>query len=98
MTRLPEFTGSVRVNDGVALVVLAGEIDLYSLPLLATLLDEAHAMGAPSVVIDMALVSFCDAAGLGLLVRTGNELGLSGARLLSGRLQSSSAGCWPSPA
>ena len=81
MTRLPEFTGSVRVNDGVALVVLAGEIDLHSLPLLATLLDEALVMGAPSVVIDMALVSFCDAAGLGLLVRTGNELGRSGARL-----------------
>jgi len=32
VTRLAEFTGSVRVNDGVALVMLAGEIDLYSAP------------------------------------------------------------------
>jgi hypothetical protein len=30
MTRLPEFTGSVRVSSGVALVMLAGEIDRRS--------------------------------------------------------------------
>lgn len=81
MTRAPEFTGSVRVRNGVALVMLAGEADIYSAPLLAALLQEAVATGAPSVVVDMALVSFCDAAGLGLLVRTGNELAVRDARL-----------------
>ena len=39
------------------------------------------ATGACSVVVDMALVSFCDAGGLGLLVRMGNELAATHAQL-----------------
>ena len=69
----PEFTGSVRMHDGVALVMLAGELDLYSGPVLSRLLEGALASGAQSVVLDMALVSFCDATGLGLLVSASNR-------------------------
>lgn len=81
MTRAPAFTGSVRVRDDVALVMLAGEADVHSAPLMRALLQDAAATGTPSVVVDLALVSFCDAAGLGLLVRTGNELALRDAQL-----------------
>ncbi len=81
MTRLPEFTGSVRERQGVALVEVAGEVDLNSAPLFHRLLDQAVAMGMPSVVVDMALVSFCDASGLGLLVAASDDLRRSGARL-----------------
>jgi anti-anti-sigma factor len=74
VTRAPEFIGSVRVHDGLALVTLAGEIDLYSAPLLHDVLQEATATDPRSVVIDMALVSFCDAHGLGLLVSAANTI------------------------
>jgi len=81
VTRAPEFIGSVRVHDGVAVVTLAGEIDLFSAPLLQGVLQEAMAADPPAVVVDMALVSFCDAQGLGHLVTTAKAL-----REMSGRL------------
>ncbi|MEO6205277.1 MAG: anti-sigma factor antagonist [Mycobacteriales bacterium] len=84
MTRAPEFLGSVSVHDGVALVTLAGEIDLYSAPLLVELLQEARAAAVqprPTVVVDMALVSFCDATGLGRLVATATTLREAGGTL-----------------
>lgn len=81
MTRAPEFIGSVRVHDGVAVVTLAGEIDLFSAPLLQGVLQEAMAADAPAVVVDMALVSFCDAQGLGHLVTTAKALREMGGRL-----------------
>ncbi|MDP3713165.1 MAG: anti-sigma factor antagonist [Mycobacteriales bacterium] len=64
----------MRLSDGVALVMLAGEIDVEGAALVGTLLQQAVATGAPSVIVDMALVSFCDARGLGQLVHTSNEL------------------------
>ena len=73
-----EFTGSVHVQDGKTLVILAGEVDLASAPQLRTLLQEAVKSRAPAVVVDMALVSFCDAAGLGLLVGASQELRVMG--------------------
>ena len=81
MTRAPEFVGSVRLSEGLALVKAAGEIDIASAPLLQALLEEATAAGVTAVVVDMALVSFCDAAGLGLLVATANELREAGGEL-----------------
>lgn len=79
--RAPEFVGSVRCDADVAVVMLAGEVDLYSAPQVRALLDEAVATGAPSVAVDMALVSFCDATGLGVLVRANKGMRASGARL-----------------
>jgi anti-anti-sigma factor len=81
VTRPPEFTASLRLRDGVALVMLAGEADLYSAALLHDVLQQAVATGAPSVVVDTALLSFCDAHGLGLLVAAGNDLREAGRHL-----------------
>lgn len=81
MTRAPDFIGSVSARDDVVLVTLVGEIDVYSAPLLNELLQKAIAIGAPAVVVDMALVLFCDAGGLGRLVATANALEGVGARL-----------------
>lgn len=81
MTRAPDVMGSVRVGDGVARVMLAGELDAYGAAHVQALLAEALMSGAPSVVVDLALVSFCDAAGLGLLVGASNALGERGAQL-----------------
>lgn len=74
----------MRLSDGVARLTLAGEIDVYSTPLLQQLLEEAMAVAVPpvaAVVVDMALVSFCDAAGLGRLVATANSLRAAGGQL-----------------
>ena len=71
----------MRVRDGLTLVTLVGEIDVASVPLLDDLLQEAIAVGAPALVVDMALVSFCDAAGLGQLVGAANALREAGAQL-----------------
>ena len=81
MTRIPEFTGSVRVHDDTALVMLAGEADLVSEQALQEVLQQAVDTGARSVVVDMALVSFCDARGLGRLVATSRDLRESGREL-----------------
>jgi anti-anti-sigma factor len=71
----------VSVSDGLAVVTLAGEIDAYSEPLLHAVLQEAVAAHAPAVVVDMALVSFCDARGLGQLVATAKSLREAGGLL-----------------
>ncbi len=82
VTHAPEFIGSMRVHDGLAVVTLVGEIDLHSAPLLHDVLQEAIAADPRSVVVDMALASFCDAQGLGQFVATANTLRESG-RVLS---------------
>lgn len=71
----------MRVLDGIAQVMLAGELDVMSAAAADVLLHEAISSGAHSVVVDLALVSFCDAAGLGLLVGVNNILNLQGAQL-----------------
>ncbi|MBC7630386.1 anti-sigma factor antagonist [Aeromicrobium sp.] len=81
MTEAPLFTVAVQVNDGPTVVMLAGELDLHSAPLLHDALQQAVTTGAASVVVDMALVSFCDARGLGLLVAASNDLRESGRQL-----------------
>jgi anti-anti-sigma factor len=80
MTGAPDLIGFVRVRDGLTVVTLAGEVDIDSAPLLAGLLQEAIAVQAAGVVVDMALVSFCDAGGLGLLVTTANVVRDAGAQ------------------
>ena len=81
MSITPAFTGSVRLHDDGALLMLVGELDVFSAPFLRTLLDEALASRPSEVVIDMAMVTFCDANGLGLLVSTNNQLRAAGGKL-----------------
>lgn len=88
----------MRVSDGLAVVTLAGEIDVYSEPLLHAVLQEAIAVHAPSVVVDMALVSFCDARGLGQLVATAKSLARRVACCRSGLRRTRFAGSSRSPA
>jgi len=81
MTRAPEFVGIVRVSHGIAVVTLVGEIDLQTAPQVRALLLEAAATGARAVVVDLALVSFCDAGGLGQFVASANMLREAGSEL-----------------
>ncbi|MEU8436699.1 STAS domain-containing protein [Streptomyces sp. NPDC029216] len=50
------------LGGGVLSVSLAGEFDHYSCLPLRALLDEGAALGARRLVLDAALVTFCDSA------------------------------------
>jgi anti-anti-sigma factor len=60
------FGGFIAHQDGTALVVCRGEIDLAVAGALRVLLDEAL-VASPRVVVDMADVTFIDSSGLRVL-------------------------------
>jgi anti-sigma B factor antagonist len=62
---------TVHLADGPgdwAVVVLAGEVDLGLVPRVREALDLLLAENRRRIVIDLALVSFMDSAGIGVLV------------------------------
>jgi anti-anti-sigma factor len=64
----------------VAVVVVAGEIDLSTVSKLRQTL--AHVIAAPrqEVVVDLAAVEFIDASGVGVLVGAAGEAGRAGVK------------------
>lgn len=102
----------IRLSSTLALVRLVGELDLSSEHLLADALGciEAASCRASLVVLDLAGVTFCDAAGLrameacaARLTAEGKELRLSNvsrpvARLLAICHPALPTGSWASPA
>jgi anti-sigma B factor antagonist len=56
-----------RIGDGVVLV--SGEVDLLTAPLLEKELRDAAAQTAGDLVVDLSEVSFMDSAGMNVLVR-----------------------------
>jgi anti-sigma B factor antagonist len=70
-------------EDGVATIVVAGEVDLATAPLIGEALRELDPAEPLHVRLDLSAVSFCDAAGLNaflagdrLLRATGGQLTL----------------------
>lgn len=57
-----------RVEGGATIVVVAGEIDVYTAPKLREQLIDLVAAGAYHLVVDMEGVEFLDSTGLGVLV------------------------------
>lgn len=55
-------------HGNVTVVVPAGEIDIYTAPLLRDTLSESIDAGARHLLVDLAEVSFIDSSGLGVLV------------------------------
>ena len=67
------------VTGGVATVVVAGELDVYSTPRLRQAVHEARRGQPGRIVVDMAAVSFIDVRGLETLVdlvRESRQLGM----------------------
>ncbi len=60
-------TVETRAVDGAARLVLSGEVDCSTAPLLRRALDEAFADGSRSVTVDLEAVTFLDSAGLSTL-------------------------------
>lgn len=61
---------SVSSTDqgAVTVVHVAGEIDVYTAPLLREVLDKQVAAGRTDLVVDLEQVTFMDSTGLGVLV------------------------------
>jgi anti-sigma B factor antagonist len=59
---------SSDVREGVTVVHVGGEIDVYTAPVLREHLDEHISQGRHELVVDLGDVSFMDSTGLGVLV------------------------------
>jgi anti-sigma B factor antagonist len=67
---MPEsFWSTVSADATVVKVTVAGEIDLLTAPRLADALDDALARTGLPVVVELDDVTFCDSAGMHVLLR-----------------------------
>lgn len=60
-------------RDGVVVVVVQGEVDLYVAPKFEESLARAGASQAPSIVVDLDRVDFMDSAGVHVLLQFWNS-------------------------
>jgi anti-sigma B factor antagonist len=75
---LPFRARSALLGGDVALVSVAGELDLYTVPAFASALDDAIATDAAAVVVDLTATTFMDSTALGTLVHRTKVLGRRG--------------------
>jgi anti-sigma B factor antagonist len=72
---LDEFNAAVAsLTRDLALVSVSGELDLYTAGSLNARIDEAGAVGADTVLVDLSAVSFVDSTALGVLVQESKRL------------------------
>jgi len=60
--------------EGITVVELDGDIDVYTAPAFRDALEEAIDAGALRIVVDLAKVTFMDSTGLGVLVGSERRL------------------------
>ena len=78
----PQFhVALTRRTDNIAVVTLAGEVDLYTAPKFQEALLQGIAEGARRVIVDLSAVTFLDSTALGVLIRGAKELGPDGGAL-----------------
>jgi len=63
-----EFTVEHRVEKGLTIVTISGEIDVFTSPRLRERLLDIIDDGALHLVVDLSEVTFLDSTGLGVLV------------------------------
>lgn len=68
-----------RLAEGVVVVALSGDVDLFSVPRLRSVLSEF--VGTHDVVLDMAGVAFCDSSALRVFVDAQRRAAAAGRRL-----------------
>jgi anti-sigma B factor antagonist len=72
---LDEFrTAVASLSSELALISVSGELDLYTAQRLQARIDEAGAVGADTVVVDLSEVSFIDSTALAVLVQETRRL------------------------
>lgn len=65
---------ALTISGSVATIVVAGELDLYSVPRLKQSVGEALRGQVGQVVLDLAGVSFVDVRGIELLVEIARDV------------------------
>lgn len=75
---------SVDRKNGVAVVQLAGELDLYNAPAVRDALQQVSADGTERVVVDLSEVEFIDSTALGVLIEARSRFANRRAFLLAG--------------
>lgn len=68
MSRPPDRPFEIQVRPGAAGIVVTGEVDLHTAPLLTSTLNEAAGGPSGEIVLDLAQVSFIDSYGLAALL------------------------------
>jgi anti-sigma B factor antagonist len=67
----PDFRADVAMSTpSSTVIVLHGELDVATAPMLAETFDEVCLTNPRGLVLDLAKVSFCDSSGIAVLVRT----------------------------
>ncbi|MFI6450465.1 STAS domain-containing protein [Streptosporangium amethystogenes] len=83
-------TVSAKLYDGVAVIRVAGELDLATAPALRRHLRAATLPPAPPVlIVDVREVSFCDSIGMSELVLALHRSQIDGQRLILSGLRGS---------
>ena len=78
----PQFrTELTRPRDGLAVVTIVGEVDLYTAPKFHEVLLRGIDDGARQIVVDLSAVTFIDSTALGVLVHGAKRLGPDGGAL-----------------
>lgn len=72
---------TTRIEDGERWLGVEGELEIGSVPLLESAVDEALAAGGEDVVVDLAGVSFVDSTGLAGLLAASRRVGLADRRM-----------------
>jgi len=65
---------AAKLDDGVHIVAVRGELDLSTAPDLEPALEDAVASGNASVLIDLTECEFIDSTGIALIVRAWQRL------------------------
>jgi anti-anti-sigma factor len=68
---------AARLDDGVRVIAVRGELDLSTATDLEDPLDEAISSGDASVLIDLSECEFIDSTGIALIVRAWQRLDLA---------------------
>lgn len=72
---------TVESRGKLAIVELAGELDIATAPQAGQALTDALSAGHTAIIFDLSGLAFCDSTGLRLLVRAHRELTTAGGRL-----------------
>jgi anti-anti-sigma factor len=77
---------AARLDDGVRVIAVRGELDLSTAPDLESPLEEAISSGDASVLIDLSECEFIDSTGIALIVRAWQRLDRSAGSEGEGRV------------
>lgn len=66
---MTDMSTTLRLDDGIAVVSVAGYVDIATAPRLAEALDAAAQSGASAIVVSLQRCDYCDSTGLTVLLK-----------------------------